>query len=199
MTEPALTKIHLFVGHPRVGSFCHALAGAYTRGAETQGAEVRRQDISSMDFDPDLTDGYHRRKLLEPDLFDFRQNVEWADHLAWIYPTWWGGMPGKMKGLIDRCFLPGWAFAYHDKGHGWDKLFKGKTADVITTADTPGWYSKWGYNNAGKNNVVKQVLGFTGVKVTSYTQFAPVKTASEKTIGDWMKRAHVYGAEAGRR
>ena len=197
MTPPA--RIHLFTGHPRSGSLSHALADAYQRGAEGQGAEVRRQDMSGMEFDPDLTDGYHKRKLLEPDLFDFRQNVEWADHLAWIYPTWWGGMPGKMKGLIDRCFLPGWAFAYHDKGHGWDKLLKGKTADVITTADTPGWYSKWGYNNAGKNMVTKQVLGFTGVKVTSYTQFATAKTASEKTIEDWKRRAHFYGAEAGRR
>jgi len=192
------TQIHLFNGHPRAGSLSHALANAYQRGAEAQGAEVRRQDMSAMEFDPDLTDGYQRRKMLEPDLFDFRENVEWADHLAWIYPTWWGAMPGKMKGLIDRCFLPGWAFAYHEKGHGWDKLLAGKTADVITTADTPGWYSKWGYNNAGKNMVTKQVLAFCGVMVTSYTQFAPAKSASEKTIEDWKRRAHFYGAEAGR-
>ncbi|MEO0465962.1 MAG: NAD(P)H-dependent oxidoreductase [Pseudomonadota bacterium] len=199
MTSPTPTKIHLIVGHPRAGSFCHALADAYARGAEAQGAEIRRQDISDMEFDPDLTHGYEKRKMLEPDLFDLRENIIWADHLAWIHPLWWGGMPAKMQGAIDRAFLPGWAFKYHDNDPWWDRLLAGKTADVIVTADTPGFFIKWVYGNPHKKRITKQILGFTGVKVTSYSHFATVKTADDKKRADWLKRAHFYGAEAGRR
>ena len=197
MSEPV--RIHLFVGHPRAESLCKGLADAYQRGAEAQGAEVRRQDLHDMDFDPDLTHGYEKRKMLEPDLFDWRENVMWANHLTWVYPVWWGSMPAKMKGVMDRALLPGFAFAYHDDDPWWDKLLKGRTADVLVTADTPGFFTKWVYGNPGRKQVVKQVLGFTGVKVTSYSHFATAKTASEKTLEDWKRRAHFYGAEAGRR
>ena len=26
----------------------------------------------------------------------------------------WGGMPAKMKGVLDRAYLPGFAFSYHE-------------------------------------------------------------------------------------
>ena len=35
-------KIFIWVGHPRAGSLCAAIADAYQAGAEREGAEVRR-------------------------------------------------------------------------------------------------------------------------------------------------------------
>ena len=103
-------RLFVFVGHPRSASLSHGLADAYQRGAEAQGAEVRRMNLSDMQFDPDLTEGYHARKTLEPCLEEWRENLSWANHTCWAYPQWWGGMPAKMKGVIDRCFLPGRKF-----------------------------------------------------------------------------------------
>ena len=192
-------KIFIWVGHPRETSLSHGLADAYQRGAESQGADIRRMNIHDMDFDPDLTHGYQQRKEHEPALVEFIDNTKWADHLAWFHPLWWGGMPAKMQGAIDRAFLPGITFAYHDDDPWWDKLLEGRTADVVVNADTPGWFLKFMYGNAHKHRITKQILGFTGVKVTNYNYFAQAKTASETKIKDWMEKVYKVGAEAGRR
>lgn len=192
-------KIFIWVGHPRETSLSHGLADAYQRGAESQGAEIRRMNIHDMAFDPDLTHGYQQRKEHEPALVEFIENTKWADHLAWFHPLWWGGMPAKMQGAIDRAFLPGITFAYHDDDPWWDKLLEGRTADVVVNADTPGWFLKFMYGNAHKHRITKQILGFVGVKVTSYSYFAQAKTASEAKINDWMEKVSKIGAEAGRR
>ncbi|MEM9572805.1 MAG: NAD(P)H-dependent oxidoreductase [Pseudomonadota bacterium] len=192
-------KIFIWVGHPRETSLSHGLADAYQRGAESQGADIRRMNIHDMDFDPDLTHGYQQRKDHEPALVEFIENTKWADHLAWFHPLWWGGMPAKMQGAIDRAFLPGITFAYHDDDPWWDKLLDGRTADVVVNADTPGWFLKFMYGNAHKHRITKQILGFTGVKVTNYSYFAQAKTASEAKIKEWMEKVYKIGAEAGRR
>ena len=191
-------RLFVFVGHPRETSLSHELAGAYSRGAEAEGAEVRRMNLHDMAFDPDLTDGYHKRKDHEPALNTFLENTMWADHVAWFHPLWWGGMPGKMQGLIDRAFLPGLAFAYHDDDPWWDKLLSGRTADVFVTADTPAFFMKWVYGNPHKNRITKQILGFTGIKVTNYSYCSPTKTAKDVKIKSWMRKAYNRGADAGR-
>jgi len=80
------TRIFLFTGHPRVGSLSHGLAEAYQRGAETQGAEVRRMDVSDMAFDPVLHGGYQGFQPLEDDLVQWKENLSWANHTAWVFP-----------------------------------------------------------------------------------------------------------------
>ena len=192
-------KLFIWVGHPRATSLSRGLADAYQRGAESQEAEIRRMDLHDMSFDLDLTHGYHQRKEHEPCLVEFLETIAWADHLAWIHPLWWGGMPAKMQGVIDRTFLPGIAFDYHDDDPWWDKLFAGRTADVMVTADTPGLFMKWVYGNPHKKRITKQILGFTGVKTTNYAHFAQAKTASQAKIKSWTDRAYQMGADAGRR
>ncbi|MEM6534750.1 MAG: NAD(P)H-dependent oxidoreductase [Pseudomonadota bacterium] len=192
-------RLFVLVGHPRESSLSHGLADAYIRGAQAEGAEVRRMNLHDMAFDPDLTDGYLKRKDHEPAITEFLEHTMWADHLAWFHPLWWGGMPGKMQGLIDRAFLPGIAFAYHKDDPWWDRLLAGRTADVFVTADTPGFFIKWIYRNPHKNRITKQILEFTGVKVTGYSYFSAAKTAKEAKIQAWMRKAYNRGADAGRR
>ena len=191
-------KIFLWVGHPRDNSLSHGLADAYQRGAEAGGAEVRRMNLHDMDFDLDLTYGYHQRKEHEPCLTEFLEHTKRADRLAWVHPLWWGGMPAKMQGVIDRTFLPGLTFAYHDNDPWWDKLLEGRTADVVVTADTPGFFIKWVYGNPHRNRITKQVLGFTGVKVKSYTHFSAPRNADEAKVNQWLAKAEKIGAKAAR-
>ncbi|WP_139792394.1 NAD(P)H-dependent oxidoreductase [Henriciella litoralis] len=82
------------------------LAGAFQAAAETAGAEVCRTNLADMDFDPDLTDGYHSRKTLEPCLEDWRENIMWANHLVWADPKWWDRLlAARCSLLAARCSL----------------------------------------------------------------------------------------------
>jgi len=192
-------RIFVFVGHPRATSLSHGLADAYQRGAESQGAEIRRMNLHDMQFDPDLTEGYHARKTLEPCLETWRDSLSWSNHTSWVYPQWWGGMPAKMKGVLDRCFLPGYAMQYHDKDPFWDRLLAGRSADVLMTSDAPVWFDQLTYSRAAKKQVQKPVMNFVGIKPMRLLQVGPVKTAKEATISKWLAKAEARGASAAKR
>ena len=192
-------NIFIWVGHPRRTSLSHGLADAYETSAIAAGAEVRRMNLSDMTFDTDLTEGYHSRKTLEPCLEKWRESTAWADHLVWLYPQWWGGMPAKMKGVVDRSFLPGFAMRYHDKGPWWDRLLSGRSADIFMTSDAPIIFDSMSYGRAAKNQVEKTVLNFAGVKPRKTFQFGPVKTASAKQVDSWLTTASKRGERMARR
>ena len=175
------------------------MADAYQRGAEANGAEIRRMNLSDMTFDPDLTEGYHARKTLEPCLEAWRENLLWANHVCWAYPQWWGGMPAKMKGVIDRSFLPGFAMKYHEKDPFWDRLLAGRRGDVLMTSDAPVWFDRLSNGRAAKLQVQKPVMKFVGIHPARILQVGPAKTAKEATLSKWMKRAERRGADAARR
>jgi len=86
-------RILVIMGHPGAQSFCASLADAYVQGATGAGHAVQRIDVRNLVFDPILHEGYRQIQALEPDLQAAQQALKEADHLVFIYPTWWGGMP----------------------------------------------------------------------------------------------------------
>ncbi len=155
--------------------------------------------LHEMDFDPDLTFGYQQRKTLEPCLQDWQAHVKWANHLCWAYPYWWGSMPAKMKGVIDRAFLPGFAMRYHETGPWWDRLLKGRSADVLITADSPAWYDRLMYGRPGRKQVENLVMKYAGIKPVHTLHVGTVKTAGPEKIEQWLKQAEARGRRAARR
>ena len=103
-------RILVILGHPSESSLCAGLAQSYIEGARAAGAEVRLLALGALTFDPLLHAGYRGEQALEPDLQAAQAQITWAEHLVWVYPTWWGAMPALLKGFIDRVFLPGFAF-----------------------------------------------------------------------------------------
>lgn len=179
-------KILIINGHPNVDSFNSAISEACKKGALMSGAVVEEITIASLSFNPNLSFGYQKRMELEPDLINAQQLILWADHLVWIHPVWWGGMPALMKGFIDRVFLPGFAFKYRENSLWWDKLLKGKTAHIITTLDQPGWYYSLVYGKPSVNQLKKSTLEFCGIKPVKVTYLGPVKSSSLKQREKWL-------------
>lgn len=132
----------LLFGHADRASFNHELATAYAGGFTAAGGTVERLDLAALRFDPVLRHGYRAEQPLEPDLLAARAAIERADHLAWIFPTYWAAPPAVVRGLVDRLFLPGWAFRFD--GHALPTgLLRGRSTRVITTMDSPGWWYRW--------------------------------------------------------
>jgi len=189
-------KIFIWVGHPKSGALCEALADKYQSGAEASGAQVRRMNLSAMTFDLN-SQGYDTPQApLEPDLKAWQEAVDWADHLLFVHPYWWGAMPTKAKAVFDRALTPGFGFKYHAKGIRWDKLFTGKTADVIVTSDTPPLLDTFLYRKPARNVMKNQVLGFCGIKTKNNIQLGSVKMASKRKVAKWMKRIEKLGAKS---
>lgn len=188
-----MKKIVIINGHPNKASLNFALAEAYKKGAEKSGAEVKEIVIANLEFNPNLQFGYQKRTELEPDLVKAWEIIQWADHLVWIHPVWWGGLPAITKGFIDRLFLPGMAFKYRENSVWWDKLLKGKTAHIITTLDQPGWYYRLFYGRPSVNQLKTSTLEFCGVKPVKVTYVGIIKTSDEKQRSKWISEIQMLG------
>ncbi|WP_188050807.1 NAD(P)H-dependent oxidoreductase [Flavobacterium sp. GP15] len=190
-----MKKIVIINGHPNKESLNSAFAISYKKGAEKAGAEVKEIVIASLNFNPNLQFGYQKRTELEPDLIDAWDKIKWADHLVWIHPVWWGGLPAIMKGFIDRVFLPGFAFQYRENSMLWDKLLKGKTAHIITTLDQPSWYYWLAYGRPSVNQLKKSTLEFCGIKPVKVSYNGIVKNSTDAKRLKWVLEVEKMGRQ----
>lgn len=188
-----MKKILIINGHPNPSSFNFGIADSYQKGALASGAQVEIITIAELEFNPNLKFGYQKRTELEPDLLESWKKIKNADHLVWIHPVWWGGLPAITKGFIDRLFLPGMAFQYRENSVWWDKLLKGKTAHIITTLDQPGWYYRLFFGRPSVNQLKKSTLEFCGVKPVKVTYIGIVKTADDSQRDKWLQKVYNFG------
>lgn len=188
-------KILIINGHPSNESLNFVFAEAYKNGALESNAKVELLTISNLKFNPSLEFGYQKRTELEPDLLDAWKKIKWADHLVWIHPVWWGGLPAIMKGFIDRLFLPGFAFQYRENSILWDKLLKGKTAHIITTLDQPSWYYWLIYGRPSVNQLKKSTLEFCGIQPVKVSYFGIINNSKDATRQKWILAVEKWGKQ----
>jgi putative NADPH-quinone reductase len=185
-----MKKILIINGHPNSGSLNHALADAYKKGAVSQNAEVRQIDIAELDFDASTFKSFDSFTI-PGDLAKAQNDIKWADHLVWIYPTWWATMPAIMKSFFEQTFLMGFAALYDENGKV-TQLLKNKTARIISTMDTPVWMFKFLLGDpAFKTN--KANLNFCGIKPVKRTYFGPVVTSDKTARLKWLKQTEELG------
>lgn len=192
-------RILLILGHPSGDSLCAGLADAYAQGARDGGAEVRLLHLGELDFDPLLHSGYRKPQPLEPDLQRAQADILWASHLAWVYPTWWGGLPALLKGFIDRVFLPGFAFRYRQGSRLWDRLLAGRSAELLVSMDSPPWYYRWLTRMPGHHQMRRAILEFSGIRPVRLHSIGPVLGADAARRQQWLRQAQALGRRAAAR
>jgi len=192
-----MKKILIINGHPDKESYGHALAAAYKKGVSTTGAELKEIVLADLQFNPNLQFGYRKRTDWEPDLQDAWEKIQWAEHLVWVYPVWWGSLPALLKGFIDRVFLPGLAFQKRENSVWWDKLLVNKTARIITTLDQPAWYYWLVYKQPSHYAMKKCTLEFVGIKPVKVTTIGPVRLSKPEWREKWLTKMEKLGQNLG--
>jgi NAD(P)H dehydrogenase (quinone) len=189
-------KIFIFVGNPDNDSFSVALANAYERGAKSAGHEVRMMRLADMQFDPILHRGYKVIQEFEPDLVKFQEHVKWSEHFVSFFPIWWSDMPALMKGLIDRVWMPGFAFNFR-KGliPGWYRRLKGRSARIVVTSDTHPAIL-WFLFGGNINNWVRGVLRFSGFAPIRKTWFSGMQTLKPARAEELLSQVEKLGRKA---
>ena len=193
-----MSKVLVINGHPGTQSLSRQIAESYAQAAEKAGHSVRTAHLSEMTFDMDHGEGgYRHSKPLEPELERFLEHLAWAQHIVLSTPMWWGGLPGKLKGLLDRTLLPGRAFDPRTVIRGAPKpLLTGRTARAFLTSDTPSWAMAALYGNALFKQLRRQIFGFVGIKPTRITHFNLASHPEEPQVRRWLQRAAELGSDA---
>jgi NAD(P)H dehydrogenase (quinone) len=178
-------RVLLLDGHPDEGRYSSHLLDEY-RSALPADCDVTAVALRDLAFNPNLAHGYRKRTTWEPDLMQLAEALDACDHLVIAFPMWWGAEPAMLKGLLDRLFLPGFTFAYHDQDTFWDRHMAGRSADVIITMDTPPFFLWLAYGNAIIRRWKGQVLGFAGFKPVRILPLGQVKFGgAEKNAAKW--------------
>ena len=185
-------KVFILLGHPNAdGTLSSQFADHYERQALLGGHEVRRTNLGALSFDPILHKGYREIQPLESDLTKLQEDIKWCEHFVLVYPLWWGSVPALLKGLIDRMWLP--AFAYRfiktkdgKNTMGWHRLLKGRSARMIVLLKNFAWLEHFMYGDF-TSDVANVVLRFSGFK-TKVTEIGNSEALTDKAKARWMKK-----------
>jgi NAD(P)H dehydrogenase (quinone) len=99
--------------HPDPGSFITAARDRALAGLAAAAHDVRHTDLYGEGFQPEMT-ATERRTHAEAgvavDLRRYADDLQWAEALVLVYPTWWSAQPAVLKGWIDRVWVAGVAW-----------------------------------------------------------------------------------------
>lgn len=156
---------------------------------------VRIFDLYQENFNPVLYfDKEHRRRDLQysVETKSYREAITWSDHIVFIFPIWWSGMPAILKGFIDRVFAQNFAYSYSTKKITPNKLLKGKTAAIIVTHDTPYIISKIIQKDYGQVLKTQILKNMCGIQVTKFYSLANVRKSSLKKREKFLRKVGEY-------
>ena len=185
-------KVLVILGHPRKDSYCAALANEYIKGAEDAGAIVKTLILSEMNFQMNVVVPSPQHQYLEEDILRAKELIIWSEHLVFVYPTWWGNVPALLKAFLDRTIMPGFAFR-ELQPDAYDKLLKGRSAQLITTMDTPLFVYKLFYGSPGTKALENATLKFCGIFPVRKLYFTPIKHSGEEQKQKWLQQTYRQG------
>ncbi|MGR5146867.1 NAD(P)H-dependent oxidoreductase [Photobacterium alginatilyticum] len=192
-------RVLIVFNHPYEMSFCNAILKAVKRGLDEGNHDIDLIHLDNDNFAPvmrgkDLqafalarTDPERSQQLLDEQVLDYKQRIERADHIVFIFPIWWELMPALTKGFIDKLIFPGIAYDYNSKGtRMFSKLDKLKGVTMITTMNTPSIAYRLLFGNAIKKALLLGTFWKIGVKNRKWINLTYVKFTSDKKRSKWL-------------
>lgn len=150
-------KVFIVFAHPEIRSFNGSFMKATVEHLEKRGHEVRVSDLYRENFKAvvdsrDFLDMEESERLfveknsvrakangkLTDDVYQARENLDWADLVLFQFPFWWYNMPAIMRGWFERVYTFDYVFGKDIPRFG-EGPMKGKKAMVVMTA---GAYEK---------------------------------------------------------
>lgn len=187
-------NVLVIMGHPRKDSYCAALATEYIRGANDAGVKVESLILADMQFEKNVVVPSPQYQHLEDDILRARELISWADHLVFVFPTWWGNFPALLKAFLDRVLTPGFAFR-EVQPDAFDKLLSPRTAQLITTMDTPVLVDRLFNGAPAVRSLTNATLKFCGVKPVRKMLLSPIKHSTEEKKQKWLHKVYQKGKD----
>jgi len=191
-------NILVILGHPRPGSFNHAIAQAVTGILKDAGHAVTLRDLCAEGFDPVLpVEEIPKDAVLPPDVREHCNLLAAADGLIIVHPNWWGQPPAVLKGWVDRVVRPGVAYEFleGDGGEGVPVgLLKAKAAVVFNTSNTPVQREREVFGDPLERLWRDCILAFSGIPRFERRMFGVVCTSIPEERAAWLDEARDLAA-----
>lgn len=184
-------KVVIVFNHPNERSFCNAILNAVTKGLKGANHEVDLIHLDNDRFNPVMSKAdlkaFVEHQPVDPQVIDYNERLEKADHLIFIFPIWWDLMPAMTKGFVDRVLTPGVVYDHHPRGFGLVPLLKNlKGVTVITTMNKPQIMYSLLIGNLIKKALIKSVFKTMGYKNLKWLSYSRVKSVSQEKRVEWL-------------
>ncbi len=214
-------NVLIVFAHPEPKSFNGALFETAIATLQAAGHTVVTSDLYGLGFDPvssrrnftTVKDPDYLKLQIEethasemggfaPDVEVEIAKIEAADLMIWQFPLWWFGLPGILKGWVDRVFAMGRTYGM---GHIYETgVFRGKRALLsLTTGGPKETYEANGFNGdleAILRPIHRGMLQFTGFEVLApQIHYGPVRADEaqrEAWLAAWAERLRGLEQEA---
>ncbi len=186
-------KTVIVFNHPYEGSFCNAILQAVILGLQKANHEIDLIHLDKENFNPVMTKedlkAFVEKKPIDPKVIEYKNRLNEANHLIFIFPIWWEVMPALTKGFIDKVIFPGVAYDYTSNGIGMVPLFKKLNGvTVITTMNTPKILYRFIFANAIQKALLIGTFWKMGYKKNNWINMAMVKMSSDKKRKKWLQK-----------
>ena len=183
--------------HPYGGSFCGAILAAVERGLKTGGHKCRVINLDQDDFDPVMRSkdllafvgagraGADALDAIDDQVREYKEHLEWAEHLVMIFPIWWMTTPAMTKGFIDKVIFP--AIAYDMKDGRLVSRLSLRKVTVITTMNTPADIYREVFGNPLEGSLIKGTFRQIGIENIEWTSLNEVKQVSREQREAWLE------------
>lgn len=155
-------RVLLVYAHPVAESFTAAVRDAALAGLAQAGHEVRVTDLYAENFDPRLSRedrlNYHDPSVNTRLVAQHVANIQWAEALICVFPTWNNGLPAMLKGWFDRVWLPEVSFTLKKGGlrQFVPKLTNIRVIAGITSGGAPRWLT-WATGHTARRTLLRGV------------------------------------------
>lgn len=184
-------KILVILGHPRKGSFNHAITDTAVRALRNSGHEIIFHDLYEERFDPVLPYAeIPKNAVLDPIVKKHCDDILDADGIIIVHPNWWGQPPAMVKGWIDRVLRPGIAYEFieGDSGEGVPVgLLKAKSVLILNTSNTPERREKEIFKDPLESIWKNCIFDLCGVQKFYRKMFCVIVTSTEEQRKEWLK------------
>ena len=190
-------KTLIVFNHPYGGSFCGAILAAVERGLKTGGHKCRVINLDQDDFDPVMRSkdllafvgagraGTDALDAIDDQVREYKEHLEWAEHLVMIFPIWWMTTPAMTKGFIDKVIFP--AIAYDMKDGRLVSRLSLRKVTVITTMNTPADVYRDVFGNPLEGSLIKGTFRQIGIENIEWTSLNEVKQVSNEQRETWLE------------
>jgi putative NADPH-quinone reductase len=180
-------KVFVIIGHQHKGSFCHAIVETAVEELKAAGHEVIYHDLYEEGFDPILPHGEILKDASVDDVVrKHGEEVATADGYVVVHPNWWSQPPAILKGWMDRVLRQGIAYEFAPDGSV-NGFFKGRTAVVLTTSNTPRDVELQLFGDPLENLWKRCVFGFCGLTDFHRRNFESVILSSQEQRVGWLE------------
>lgn len=184
-------NVLVVLGHPKKGSFNHAIANTAVNALKLLGHKVVFHDLYAENFDAVLkfeeipADG-----KVDADIKKHCEELVCAEGIVVVNPNWWGQPPAVLKGWVDRVMRVGVAYDFQegDSGEGIPiGLLKTEKAVVFNTSNTVEERERRHFGDPLERLWKNCIFDLCGVKNVYRRTFSPIITSTLAQRERWLE------------